>query len=345
MSGAAGRFARVVARAARLARRPPPKPVDKFDEGAIEKIIDKVAEHKPLDGLEVPDVRNVGIVVDTISDMGQVADDASTLIGEKIPFLINQIRNAPEGQLLNSTKPINAMVRDMDMRYDTLAESAEILLNELKAIHADVPHAIHPTLIQDMERATLAIQEAQNAVLKVDLYLYKIRGNPEELPALIDSLEKVVESAAVAEEAIAAVEQTALALERNVGKVPLSSAVGGTAMANGSNQQQSVGEVILETLNDDRASNNDVAAGTYEQVSLDGTGLVGLYELATAMPEIIALTKQAARSVANNAIKSPEPGFLDQTIEKAKQKTALAWESAAKAADAPMIQSGPKLGL
>ncbi|MEZ5405613.1 MAG: hypothetical protein R3F23_05365 [Verrucomicrobiia bacterium] len=206
---AVDRAARMLARLARLRQRP-------------KKYIDDKIFRDYLNGRfhHVPNVENVREVADGATKMGYLADGLSAEVSEKLPIMIRQLE-ASEITLKQFSKSMMSMC----VRSRELDKTAKNLLSEFIAVNARAPNTIHPQLILEMRRAIEAIGNTREAIENAWFLLVQ-SNNPAIIPEFVKALERVSKNITEFEEAVAAVEQTALALEKS-SKVGLASFLGG----------------------------------------------------------------------------------------------------------------------
>lgn len=206
---AVDRAARMLARLARLRQRPK----NYVDDKTFRDYLNGRFHH-------VPNVKNLSEVADAATKMGFFADGLSAEVIEKLPIMIRQLE-ASELTLQQFSKSMMSMC----VRSRELDKTAKILLEELIAVNAHAPNTIHPLLIPEMRRAIEAIGNTREAIENAWFLLIE-SNNPAIIPEFVKALEKVSKNITEFEEAVAAVEHTALALEKSY-KVGLASLLGG----------------------------------------------------------------------------------------------------------------------
>jgi hypothetical protein len=206
---AVDRAARMLARMARLRQRP-------------KNYVDDKTFRDYLNGrfFHIPNVKNANEVADAATKMGFFADGLSAEVSEKLPIMIRQLETS-ELTLQQFSKSMMSMC----VRSRELDKTAKNLLSELIAVNAHAPNTIHPLLIPEMRRAIEAIGNTREAIESAWFLLVQSH-DPAIIPELVKALEKVSNSIIEFEEAVAAVEHTALALEKS-SKVGLASLLGG----------------------------------------------------------------------------------------------------------------------
>ncbi|MEZ5405615.1 MAG: hypothetical protein R3F23_05375 [Verrucomicrobiia bacterium] len=210
------RTARSVARARRFTRRPHQIRARIFNSG---EVLDNVELMKQWDGAPVGlitrkvdelTVVDMSLVADLASPMGAMADNIATEAGEKIPSILTKLGN----KKVAISEAQSVLNRLMDARAE-LRRHAEILLYEFASNEGQALGRVNPRLLRSMEEASDAIQSTGEVLYQAEAILLKWdSGEITNVSEIIAALKQVQTHATAMEEAVAVLEETALALER-----------------------------------------------------------------------------------------------------------------------------------
>lgn len=207
-----------------------------------------------------------GQLFDKIGDLttriAQNTDSLAIHANESLTPLISRLSSAANQSSLakEELRQISRALTQLDNHYNGLGKATQVLLQELRIRQVQCATDISSALISDVEKSLEAIRKVQDSLSEADKVLMNFTfegSNIELIPAFLGALDEVQKSLYAAGDTMAIAEQTAVLIgEKNLGNAVVSSIA-----INGS------------------VPNDDLSAATYTQVSLDGTGIVGLIDL------------------------------------------------------------------